>query len=509
MKKIKNVFLALMFGFFLFNINFIFINNNNQIINNYSSDKLRLKQDNDNQEYMWGGKALQYYLYTHSTATEAFGGNDYQSYNELTTSAAKAGLGYLYDKATELQKQQFKYAFISSAMIVSYYGATSPQEFFAESFSKYTTSKDKQKNIVWSLLEHFFTKTFNDLKQLNIGKLTSVNQWDKITDVIKKDRNTYEIQYNLNLKKKERNLSLEELGYINDEYGFNNPDYSTNLATTDIIKWTFNTPIIFDDNAKEIKKWYEKYKSKLSQYMISTRYKLPESNNNLKTKYFYNIDELDQYWQQHSKFNFNTDHAIQIKNNINNLINDAIYKYIIEISKTNLQKNILDLFNELENITNNNLNKIFVNFIIPKDINLYNQNSSVNGYTSTYNNRNSTKYSFVVVKVMSLKKEDNINNYKRSRFSSDSQFQTINHEFGHVLDSYLCQTFKQADNNNFNSFFWARHQQTSCYSGNCYIAKKMNWELFTYIPIGIISVASISGFSYYLVKKIKKKRSNF
>ncbi|CAE77162.1 hypothetical protein FFR91_02925 [Mycoplasma mycoides subsp. mycoides] len=122
----------------------------------------------------------------------------------------------------------------------------------------------------------------------------------------------------------------------------------------------------------------------------------------------------------------------------------------------------------------------------------------------------SSSYSYVLIKADSFNKAENQEQYDRSWFASNNQFQTLNHEFGHVLDSFLAlNSFQtQLNKNTFSSLsFWADHQQANLYHGNIVISKNRNWSLYSIFIFGVIGINLVLLILYIGYDKIFKPKN--
>ncbi|WP_434343956.1 hypothetical protein V2P32_02480 [Mycoplasma sp. 06067-C1-B144P-99-0482-3] len=544
MKKVLSYFLIIL----IFFTSLFFINNKNQNQINLTYNT-QFNDDNETQtqkEFLWGGKALRYFLYKHSTAKTN------KSFNQFTDNLlanfemffkAKTKQRYRSNYyITEQQSEEFKHAILSSILVTSEYGSTSPEEFFAESFSRYVSSNEKQKNLTWYLLEHFFTKTFYKLKQQNIGILTSNDKtinWKKIKNVIDNETDVfykYELEPQTNLDISYDRLTHLDLGYTNlgferfrnsiPQYGYNSVQYvydTINYIYNNIFTAQINNLDLLNKNKNilSVTKFLNYYKENIEiflDYMKLNLYK-PKNiiNKNNDQQFFNNFDELDTYWKEKSKFNFGNNSAIQIKKNFENIwqaIPSRLDSDYFDLEE--LKANTVHLFNTLQKVTHNNLDKIFVNLILTNDnqfrLNNTIHDSKIKGITSTSfsKNTNSSSYSYVLIKADSFNKTENQFQYNRSWFASNNQFQTLNHEFGHVLDSFLALNSYQEklNKNTFSSLnFWANHQQANLYQGNIVVNKNKNWTLYFIFIIGVIGINLTLVVFYIIYNKIFKPKN--
>ncbi|KNG79367.1 hypothetical protein [Mycoplasma sp. HU2014] len=445
---------------------------------NYDIPDLTSKTDyrsNYNRRYglMWGGHALRYYLYRNSSAFDT----NKTEYENFIKNIEDQTLNkeFLNSKQSIVPREDFKYSLISSVMVTSEYGSTSAQEFFAESFSKYVSSNNNQKNVTWYLLEHFFTKTFIQLKNNFSGGITNINKWKRIRDLIDEDANKVnkEIKYDINLDQEKQNLTPRDLGYtnvINDNqyiYGFFNRRYVTDTITN-LGKQIFSPDFKFSDYtlSRIGQQKFGRYAKKLMTSTLYNPYQNRQHTQQTKNKRFNSIDQLDKYWKDISKFKTTSgieESSIQIKRNL-----DAAYEYDKSFIKEDLYEETLKLFNIIYKIAGDDFKKIFINLILTndKDIKGIGDATGVNGITSTQSltDDSTTVYSFIIIRNKSFESKENQHQFNWSWFSSNNRFQTLNHEFGHVLDVYLSR------DNSFSKLFdendYKLTQQGILYAGD-------------------------------------------
>ncbi|UWD34641.1 hypothetical protein NX779_02385 [Mycoplasma cottewii] len=554
MKKIFNLFLLIFISLASlfsssFNITKNAFNSNYHITQNTDLNKNDFDQ---NKHVTWGGRALRYFLYKNSSAS--YDKDHRKKYDLLINTLIDLGLEgrkRIIDKDDlDAKNEEFKYAFLSSAIVVSKYGSTEPEEFFAESFSRYISSNESQKNTTYYLLEHFFNTTFKKLKSKNLGGVLDKDKWLKIKKIIDQDSDEVnkDIKYNINLDEEKQNLKHDEhLGYGKDKnFGFFSPKYISSVLeyiTLDIYKTYeqkthlsiipkyvpfFNVDIwkatieISDDELSKIKFDDEstlgtifKIRSMLRNLANAQLYnpfkdvKIDKEQENQKPRYE-DFNHLNNHWKQNSSFNFKLHSAINLEKTINNLNNKTLSDQKEWFSKDKLKKTLVKLFNKVESITNNNFKDIFINLIITnhKNIDLGKRSSQgVNGVTLTRisDEKNSPIFSYVVIRTKSFIEKDTKESFLDSWFSSNHVFQTINHEFGHILDYFLAQTKQQADANkkSFNETFWATHQPRNLYRSDRSQTRIINLKMVLFISLIIVSSSSIVALIFVIHKRKK------
>ncbi|UWD34627.1 hypothetical protein NX779_02300 [Mycoplasma cottewii] len=449
-----------------------------EIYLNKPDNEPRLTNVNDyhtkyNRKYglMWAGHALRYYLYRNSSAFD----KDNIAYEDFIKSIEKETL----HSTSLVQHQDFKYSLISSVMVTSEYGSTSAQEFFAESFSKYVSSNENQKNLTWYLLDHFFSKTFIELKDNFSGGILVKDKWDKIKKIIDLDSKEVheDIKYDINLEPKKQNLTPADLGYnIRTQnttyiYGFFNVNYMIDTITN-LGRQIFSPNFRFNINSinRIGTTKFDNFRKKLMSSTLYNPYKNRQKTIKNDHNRFKNIDELDQYWLKTSKFKTNNGEeksSIQIKKNLDELYKYSLNEIRIKFKKEDLYNEALKLFNTIYKITGDDFKKIFINLILTNDkqIQGIGDSSGVNGITSTQSltDETTTIFSFVIIRNESFEKEMNQHQFNLSWFSSNNRFQTLHHEFGHVLDAYLS---KQKRLKGFSSVDYKQTQQAELYEGS-------------------------------------------
>lgn len=548
MKKIFNLFLLIFISLASlfsssFNITKNIFNSNYHITQNTDLNK---NDFDENKHVTWGGHALRYFLYKNSSAS--YDKKHREKYDFLIQKLIHVGLENRKDeiKYLEVKNEEFKYAFLSSAIVVSKYGSTEPEEFFAESFSRYISSNDKQKNTTYYLLDHFFNNTFQKLKSKDLGGVLDNEKWNKIKEIIDQDaaKANKVIKYNIDLDKNQQNLKSSDLGYEEDEnFGFFSPKYITSVLeyiTLDIYKtyteevflskkhipffnvdnWKAAIEISENELEKAVKdkkilEMLKEIRSTLRNLANAQLYNPFKDNKNNKEQgsTYEDFDDLNNYWKQNSLFNFKLHSAINLEKTINNLDNKTFLDQKEWFSKDELKKTLVKLFNKVEQITDRRFKDIFINLIITnhKTIDLGKRSSQgVNGVTLTRINeqkqgKNSPIFSYVIIRTKSFIEKDTKTSFLDSWFSSNHVFQTVNHEFGHILDYFLVQTKEQAkiNENSFNESFWARHQARDLYSSDKNQIRIINLKTVLFISLIIVASSSIIALMFIIHKRKK------
>ncbi|AJM71888.1 hypothetical protein [Mycoplasma yeatsii] len=550
MKKIFNLFLLIFISLASlfsssFNITKNTFNSNYHITQNTDLNK---NDFDENKHVTWGGHALRYFLYKNSSAS--YNEEHRQRYDKLVKALIRIGLKDAPRPIDNLKEknEEFKYAFLSSAIVVSKYGSTEPEEFFAESFSRYISSNESQKNTTYYLLEHFFNNTFQKLKRENLGGILDKKKWKKIEEKINEDfeeRRKKDNFFGYDIFLKNTNLSSQDLGYEKDkDFGFFSPKYITSTleyTTLDIYK-TYTEELFLSKRHIpffDVKPWkavIEISENELSKIEFNENGTLEtileirsmlksfanaqlynpfkgKKNNKEEATTYKSFGELNNHWKKNSLFNFKLHSAINLEKTINNLDNKTFLDQKEWFSKNDLKETLVKLFNKVEQITKNRFKDIFINLIITnhKTIDLGKRSSQgVNGVTLTRINeqkqgKNSPIFSYVVIRTKSFSEKDTKDSFLDSWFSSNHVFQTVNHEFGHILDYFLAQTEEQAEANkkSFNEAFWARHQPRNLYSSDKSQSKIINLKIVLFISLIIVSSSSIVALIFIFHKRKK------
>lgn len=135
-------------------------------------------------DFMWGGKSLQYFIYKHSNIKE----------NEDANKLLREFKSKLFDIYKNNEDDYFYMSLISSVINISAYGMSSYQEFLAEAYSKWTTTEDTAKNKSWEILNEYFLKIYNNIKNEYSGVINDTN-WNNIKALIDQSTISSNISY--------------------------------------------------------------------------------------------------------------------------------------------------------------------------------------------------------------------------------------------------------------------------------------------------------------------------
>ncbi|AKX34434.1 hypothetical protein SLITO_v1c08150 [Spiroplasma litorale] len=468
-------------------INVKFLILNILIINIFLLFSLNIKNDfyntntnyavNDNkEETMWSGLSLQYFLYKHTNIKE----NQY--INDLANGVIEKSDN---SEKTDYEKSKdLFYMYLSSSIFTtSIYGTNSYKEFFAEAYSKWQTTNDSMKNKSWEILNYYFLNIYNKLKINYTGSMYE-SDWNNIKTLIDEDfvdnSNKNNLIYNTNLENKTNDLTYKDLLYDNENFGMNDFKINTkqysfayNLLYASIRSWSFNIAIKNIPNFSQIDYTYrpQSFSTKSVKTLASffNKNTLEESelsklNNDIYTKasnesitkfnnikndsnnvYFKSFNELNNFFVEQTKIDKANYSNINFKETIYQIKN--YYKW--DSDKVDIfKKQILDMINLSLYITKTHdkyyLLTYIYGIIISPDYPLKGNQEGVMAYAAnaftTYNQKKSSKYSYIVYTGLSLdqyKTENDNDQYKKTWWSSPNIFATLNHEMGHVIDGFL------------------------------------------------------------------------
>jgi hypothetical protein len=506
----------------------------------------------DQNDFMWSGMALQYYLYVNSSVYSPDDIND--SSMEKLVDALENSTGILPALNIgngELNPDYVNYFLmsqVSSIICLSEYGLSSYQEFFAECFSKWQTTPDSMKNKSWELLNKFFLHIYPDLKDKFSGALTDGIK-SELFEYIEGTRDESLI-YNIDLKEKPQELTYRDLDYLYDSLGF---EYDGDTITTyelisnvaSIYRWAEEGDLggVADlDKETNYIEWTKAYKETFIDIFESANHwtydsltKASDASKNeyndylAKTKedYYATFDALDAdlaKWTTTDK-GYAT---IDLKNTIDDMA--EVYQWS-DTKTTKLKEQILDMFDVAYGITKwgdvNALKYFLTGIIFSPDYPLAGTSAGVMAYTSSsfYTSSEntiitSTAFAQIVYTGQSMNlftDETRNNQYQAYWWSSPNIFATLNHEFGHVIDSYMGFVNGALQQNSSEGYFKRMISDYSvydAYTGNTFgvfdqhVAPKNGINpisLFFYILIGIAGAAGIAAILAYVI--IRRKRA--
>jgi hypothetical protein len=513
----------------------------------------------DQNDFMWSGMALQYYLYVNSSVYS----NHENSMVELIDMLADRDdlLEKLNITSGELNPNNktdiyFLMSQVSSIICLSEYGLSSYQEFFAECFSKWQTTPDSMKNKSWELLNNFFLHIYPYLKDNFSGAMTEERK-TQLFDYIQSERVSNSLIYEIDLDTKPTDLTYRDLDYTDTTLGFNfkqGEKWDKSAVTKyEIIS---NVAAVYHwaqagdlggvanlDNDNNYMDWITEFNidkgdSEFSDVFNAANHwtydsltkasdaSKKEFNDYLaKTKedYYPTFDALDAdlaKWTTTNKGYATID--------LKNTIDDMAESYRWSDTKTaTLKEQILDMFDVAYGITKwgetDALKYFLTGIIFSPDYPLAGTSAGVMAYTSSsfYNSGSeltSTAFAQIIYTGQSMNlfaDETKNNQYQAYWWSSPNIFATLNHEFGHVIDSYIGFTNGALNQNEgFFKDLISDYSVYDAYTGNTFgvfdqhVAPKNGINpinLFFYILIGIAGAAGIAAILAYVI--IRRKRA--
>ncbi|ASP28480.1 hypothetical protein SCORR_v1c07080 [Spiroplasma corruscae] len=470
MKKLLatfTMFIILIVNIFTWNLKSTQYKNEFQNLYTYKDSLNQLTNSKyDLNSYLWGGLSLQYFLYKHSDITK----NDEANvlWNKL--------------KGNQNLSQEYYYMSLMSSLItISIYGMTSYQEFFAESYTKWTSTNDEAKNKSWELVNYYFLNIYPVLKNTISGYINNDKMMKVIDEDFEKDTSKALI-YETNKQTKE--MKATDLNYdTDDQVGFSNNKentrypYASNalylayLSSVNNGNLSFNYGNSYITSSESLKFYYNSINSddfaKLTVFMNDTYTKASNESitnyNNLissNEKKFQDFSDMNSYFLEHTSSKTTKKGAnIFLEDSINDMAN---YYSWSDSRKEKFKKQFLDLINATLSITNlyslNETNKEaftynIISIIFSPDTDIVDQsgkNTGVMGYTSMAGNLESSNedalgvyFSYIVYngEAFNLDTKNGIDSakqeYVNNWWSSANIFTTLNHEMGHAVDSFL------------------------------------------------------------------------
>ncbi|AHI53720.1 hypothetical protein SSABA_v1c03080 [Spiroplasma sabaudiense Ar-1343] len=332
----------------------------------------------------------------------------------------------------------------SYQMVISIYGMKSDEEFFAEAFSKWSTTPYEMRNISWLVLNEFFTKFLpNFLNKIGGDYLTN---FDEIQETL----NEYKPQYFYNTDS--QNVSTPEviLDYPGD-FGYSNYNYTysffKNFAENEINNSIEKCDLSLnyaDKIANLTNKWNNDSITTISKAQKDGFEDFYQTNPT-----YQNFEELDQKLKKASKISniySEVESGIELKDTTNQVAQMLGWN---ESEKTKLENNFLKLFNIMGKLLGSELNasKLLTNIIVSNDLSIVKPaNENVIAYTGgTYSPElksivsTNQVYSMKTFK-MPVESNGNLQQYSSMFWSTPEKFAVIFHETGHALDNFAGTT---------------------------------------------------------------------
>jgi hypothetical protein len=510
-------------------------------------------------DFMWSGMALQYYLYVNSSVYS----NHENSMAELVDILADRDdlLDKLNITTGELNPNNqsdlyFLMSQISSVICLSEYGLSSYQEFFAECFSKWQTTPDNMKNKSWELLNNFFLHIYPYLKDNFSGAMTEARK-KQLFDYIQDKRVSKSLIYNIDLTTRPTELTYHDLDYKDSSPGFNFKQGETwaksgvtryeivsNVAA--VYHWAQNgdlNGVANLDNEANYMDWITEFNvdngdtefldifksadnwvyDSLTKATDKSKQEYNDFLAKCKEEYYPTFAALDAdlaKWTTTNKGYATID--------LENVISDMAETYKWSDAKTTkLEEQVLDMFDIAYGISKwgetDALKYFLTGIIFSPDYPLAGTSAGVMAYTSSsfYGGKSdltSTAFAQIIYTGQSMNlfaDETKNNQYQAYWWSSPNIFATLNHEFGHVMDSYIgFVNGALEENKGYFKDLISEHSIYDAYTGNTFgvfdqhIAPKNGISpinLLFYILIGVAGAAGIAAILAYVI--IRRKRA--
>ncbi|WP_425379742.1 hypothetical protein [Spiroplasma endosymbiont of Stenodema calcarata] len=384
------------------------------------------------------------------------------------------------DNVTMDNVDEFEKALMAAIVNISIYGMTNWKEFFAESYSKWTTTPDVMKNKSWEILNNFFVDIYPYFQSNNFGakENTLKNSLAYINNYVANSKAPVAV-YDITLTSKRTNVvDLKYQGTFGSRFGLQQEiptdinlwgySYTYNALRTSLTMWQtegiedvnndiidFNGNVlrnnIIDFNGNNLSaglanmmndsytkasttslKKYDDFISKAKQMHYKSFDKL---NDDLKKITTYETDD------------YQTGNTIFLKDSVTAMKN---YYGWGENTVRDFEQQLLDLFNITYLITGDNFRYFLAGFLFSPDAPLAGQGQATEAYIaySFYQNRitqqiTSSAYAFIIFSAKGF--DDNSqkgvsNEYKMGWWSSPNIFCSLNHEMGHAVDVYYGMT---------------------------------------------------------------------
>ncbi len=433
-------------------------------------------------DFMWGGKSLQYFIYKHSNIKE----------NEDANKLLREFKSRSLDIYKNNEDDYFYMSLISSVINISAYGMSSYQEFFAEAYSKWTTTEDTAKNKSWEILNEYFLKIYNNIKNEYSGVINDTN-WNNIKALIDQSTISSNISYDTKKTKSENDLSYKDLLYKSENFGLRS------IGENDSIKYCQNallasaqyyigngsndtnygaTSSYLIDN--EVKKFFGIFSyNSLGTIMNDSFTKASDKSiQEFKTfkkenVMFESFDKMNDYYLKATNNDSYSNNKYKLNPGANIALSDSIerlgkfYNWSTE-KVEDFKSQTLDLFNISIKLSKYGdeyyLLYYLWGFIISRDFPLEGAGESTMAYTLTKfwvdNSKKlalSSSNAFLIFssKSMNMYYSSSLNDqYQKGWWSSPNIFCTLNHEMGHVMDGYLGSTkyYSEINKSNFSNY---------------------------------------------------------
>ncbi|WP_339020405.1 hypothetical protein [Spiroplasma endosymbiont of Atherix ibis] len=501
-------------------INNLDLNTNNQINKNKSIDYKSLIEPNQKNAYY--GRILKYY-YANSIEVN---NEDITTIESNLDIGELFGIGWLFGKRgtnSKFYKQLIIQNMLASTIMPSIYGASSDQEFFAESFSKWLNTDDDIKNKSWEVTNNFYINILPKIISVG-GRFDDIYQenqtiFDKTIEIVNSYLNSSaKVKYDATLGKNESNA-------LNLQYSpsiiWNNSHENALSNIIEQVEKEFQRKIILSNKPKItqiVSAWmYDSY-TPASKESIN-------SFNNFNNKHYNSFEELDTKLQNSSKDinNYSTVWFSHIYENLeqnylsktpNIGINNEKWtkKQTLQLKETTLK-----MYNALFNLIKNEewINKLLLALIITPDFPLKLEKKGVMGYTSTlpqikgngiFGRFISIRYSYIVITGPSLTYKKFNNQYKTGFWSSPNKYSVLIHEMGHVVDHFGSKNSENRLTNYSKAINYKNLYEGEFFGEYTPSSLWINKSLWIIVGSVAATIGTITIF-YLVITKIRVKKS--
>ncbi|QBQ07747.1 hypothetical protein SGLAD_v1c05480 [Spiroplasma gladiatoris] len=420
------------------------LNNTNKATTTYNYKDLILDDYNSYvgqnilSKQMFYGRILKYYIANNVTGEKAI--NDVESIVDT------------FNGTTSYSKALFMQNLIASTINISAYGASSDNEFFAESFAKWLLTPDDIKNSSWAIINNFYTTVLPELIR-NSYSIDSIpgTESKKLIEAAKNTVSKYSKLNEYDLSKSKKDSNPINLNYnSNTSIGWSDKIYSVN-AIQGIINRSGINYANTDGLINVLSGWMNDSWTKAGEESIN-------KFNNFNSNHFSSFSELDEKLKD---FSLDINGVAQVSPEYLFTSLASYYKNDTPQGEDNLsewteQNSIeirqvfLNLYNYLYSIINDGISSnkneekvlnVMTGLVISPDETLVDGDSGTLGYTATSgygkaNNTATTGDSYIVIRSDSLLLKEYHSQYKKGWFSTPEKFNVIVHEMGHALEAY-------------------------------------------------------------------------
>ncbi|AOX43827.1 hypothetical protein S100390_v1c04840 [Spiroplasma sp. NBRC 100390] len=423
--KLKSIILSFTFCTTIVSSNIVIINNvfvQHNKINVFVKQNINWSNSNIDQ-FMYSGEILGYFIYKSSDIStnpivKKLEQNIIKNKNIIYSSSANT------DGVNMQNKNVFETALIASIVNISIYGMTSWSEFFAEAYSKWTTTPNEMKNKSWEILNNFFTIIYPELHKNYFGKRQ--NTWLNILNFMDNFLTTNSVvvyQTTLTMKptvvvdlKYDGLFGFQQI--IPNNMAIESNNYTFNALKSALVKWQnssydsinrfshnlINQYVINYDNNNLSNDLAIMMNDSYTKASVKSVNRYNELLNSLQKEYYSSFQTLSQSLKEHtdlvqeSKANSST---IMLKDSI-----DAMAKYYDWTNNKiiTFEEQILNLFNLTNYVTDKNFKYYLRSFIFTPDYPIQGQPEQTMAVTATAGQaiRNETFQYFLAVEFATV-----------------------------------------------------------------------------------------------------------